>query len=172
MSHPAARCEIPAGSCYYALRYRGEVRRAILSYKFYKMAQYARPLGGILAGSLSRLPRIDCITYVPVSALRLVKRGYDQSRLLAEEVGRRMGVPVYTLLEKTRHTLPQSRLSGARRAAHVQGVYRLAGRQELSDKTVLLIDDIVTTGSTISECAAVLEAHGARVICAALAHGT
>jgi len=118
------------------------------------------------------LSEADCITYVPVSALRLVKRGYDQSRLLAEEVGRRMGVPVYTLLEKTRHTLPQSRLSGARRAAHVQGVYRLAGRQELSDKTVLLIDDIVTTGSTISECAAVLEAHGARVICAALAHGT
>lgn len=167
----AALCEIPAGRCSYALRYRGEVRRAILAYKFRNMAQYDRVLGGILADSLSHLYGINYITYVPVSALRLTKRGYDQSRLLAEEVGRRMGIPVLTLLRKTRHTLPQSRLPGALRAAHVQGVYKAVGRQDLHGKTVLLIDDIVTTGSTISACAAVLESCGARVFCAALAHG-
>jgi len=161
---------IPAGECYYALPYRDEVRRAILAFKFRGKPQYAKHLAHFLAPIIADLPRVDCITFVPVSPLRLMTRGYDQSKLLAEAVGRMLDIPVRPLLCKSRLNRRQSRLTHEDRFANVQNVFRMRGNVDLADCTVVLIDDIVTTGATISECAAVLRNADANVVCVALAH--
>lgn len=71
---------IPAGVCFYALDYEADVRRALIAYKFHNKPQYARALGELLVPLIAPLGHVDCITWAPVSALRLSRRGYDQSR--------------------------------------------------------------------------------------------
>ena len=162
---------IPAGSCLYLLDYAADIRRAILAYKFHGKAQYAKPLGELLVPLISRLGQVDVLTWAPVSALRLVGRGYDQSRLLAEAAGRVLHIPVKRMLRKRRHTRRQSRTAGQDRAENVRGAYSLAAGCHPVGCRIVLIDDIVTTGSTISECSRVLTDAGAQeVICVALAH--
>lgn len=170
-SLPMHEIPIPAGTCRYALDYIADVRRAIIAYKFHDKPQYARALGEILLPIVSSSGNVDCITWAPVSALRLAKRGYDQSRLLAEAVGQSLGIPVRSLLRKHRHTRKQSKTPREKRGENVRGAYSLAGHTSLQGLRIVLIDDIVTTGSTISECCRVLYEAGAReVICVALAH--
>lgn len=170
-SRPLRMLSIPAGTCFYALDYTADVRRAILAYKFHNKPQYARVLGELLVPLIAPLGSVDCITWAPVSALRLSKRGYDQSRLLAAAAGRVLGIPVRSLLRKHRHTRKQSRTSRSKRGENVRGAYSLSGKQTLSGLRIVLVDDVVTTGSTLSECCRVLYEAGAKeVICVALAH--
>ena len=108
--------------------------------------------------------KTDLITWVPVSRRRLRKRGYDQSEHLAKALGVLVGrTPVKTLV-KIRHNNPQSlQKTPAGRRANVIGAYRL-GKESVAGKSVLLIDDVVTSGSTVSECAYVLRAAGAKKV--------
>ena len=99
------------------------------------------------------------VSYVPVSRRRLKKRGYDQSRLLAEAMARRWNTEAETLLRKTRHTPAQSGLSGQRRRTNVRDAY--VALPAAAGRRVLLVDDVVTTGSTLSACAAALRWAGA-----------
>lgn len=170
-SLPVHELPIPAGVCRYALDYVADIRRAIIAYKFHDKPQYARALGELLVPLTPSPEDVDCITWAPVSALRLAKRGYDQSRLLAEAAGRSLGIPVCPLLRKHRHTRKQSQTPHEKRGENVRGAYSLAGRSSLVGLRVVLVDDIVTTGATISECCRVLYGAGAReVVCVALAH--
>jgi ComF family protein len=160
---------IPKGVCLYSLDYAADVRRAILAFKFRHRPQYAVPFGQILAPIAAKL-HADAITYAPVSALRLTQRGYDQSRLLAKAVGRELGIPVVRALYKRRHNRRQSRLDHNARAANVQDVYAARVSAELYGRRVILIDDVVTTGSTMAQCRDVLlDAGVGEVICVALA---
>ena len=113
----------------------------------------------------------DCLTWVPVSPLRKLRRGYDQVELLAKAVGRELGMQPVPLLKKVRHNRPQSGISdGAKRRANVLGVYREMDRTAISGKRILLLDDILTTGATAGECARVLLTAGAKEIhCAVIA---
>lgn len=168
---PPREAKIPVGTCLYVLDYRSEARRAILSFKFRNMPQYAAAFGKLLAPAVREFGRVDCITWAPVSALRLAKRGYDQSRLLAEAVGRELDLPVRPLLHKRRHTRQQARLSRDRRRDNVRGAYAPVRRAVEPGCRVVLIDDIVTTGATLSACCQALYEGGAgEVFCAALAH--
>ncbi len=168
---PPRSIPIDAGTCYYVLDYREGVRRAILAFKFQGMAQYAAALGPLLAPLAAQWGQADCVTWAPVSPLRLQRRGYDQSRLLAEAVGRALDIPVIPLLHKRRHNRRQSRLPRDKRRDNVRGVYAVTERNSPLGLRVLLIDDIVTTGATLSACCQTLYAAGAReVLCAALAH--
>lgn len=107
----------------------------------------------------------DIITWVPLSRKRLRKRGYDQARLLAEELSRISGVGCCRLLQKTRNNPAQSGTGSAeKRRANVSGVYRAADEDQVKGKSILLVDDIVTTGATLSECARVLISAGAREV--------
>ncbi len=170
-SLPVHELPIPTGTCRYALDYVADVRQAIIAYKFHNKPQYAPALGGMLVPLIAASGDVDCITWAPVSALRLAKRGYDQSRLLAEAAGRSLGIPVRPLLRKHRHTRKQSQTPHDKRDENVRGAYSLAGRSPLTGLRVVLVDDIVTTGATISECCRVLYDAGAReVVCVALAH--
>lgn len=113
----------------------------------------------------------DVLTWIPVSRLRKLRRGYDQVELLAKAVGRELGMTPTPLLRKVRHNRPQSGIHGeAERRANVLGVYRLTRGAEVAGKRILLLDDILTTGATAGEAARVLKTAGAKgVHCAAIA---
>lgn len=113
----------------------------------------------------------DILTYVPTAFLRRLRRGYDQMELLCNEVGKELGVTPVKTLRKVRNTPPQSGIKDiSRRRANVLGAYQAACTESLAGKRILLLDDVITTGATISECARVLLTAGAKeVFCASMA---
>lgn len=149
--------------CVSPLWYAGDVRLSILRYKFRGLTGYAEVYGEFLRKCLDENGiSCDSITWVPLSRRRLRERGYDQARLLAEEIARGRGIPCERLLEKRRDTPAQSGLGGREeRKANAAGAYRACDAEKLRDRRVLLVDDIVTTGETLSECARVLKEAGA-----------
>ena len=153
--------------------YEGNVRRSLLRFKFYNARSYGVSYGRILAMRLQREypDGFDMLTWVPVSRLRKLRRGYDQVELLAKAVGRELGLSPVPTLKKIRNNRPQSRLKDpAARRANVLGAYRLLEGAAVKGQRVLLLDDILTTGATAGECARVLLTAGAsEVHCAALA---
>lgn len=159
--------------CAAPLRYEGMARAGLLRFKFQGASGYAGALGALLADCLLTQfsGTFDTVTWVPVSRKRLRKRGYDQAELLARAVCRRWGTRPMRLLWKTADNPAQSGLPGDKRRENVRNVYRAAKPSKIREKRILLIDDICTTGSTLSECARVLlEAGAETVACGALAH--
>ncbi len=158
--------------CVSPLYYRDRAREALLRFKFGRRtgstAAFGRLLADRVAGELAG--QYDLITWVPVSLLRLRKRGYSQSRLLAEETARLLGEECVSLLRKRRYRPPQSGKRGeAARIANVSGAFAAVHPERFTGRRVLLIDDVVTTGATLSECARVLLTAGAeKVVCATL----
>ncbi len=156
--------------------YKGYIRESLRRFKFRRMRHYARSYGRLLAMKLLReYPEgFDVLTWVPVSPVRRFTRGYDQGQLLAEAVGEQLGMRPVAALKKVHHNRPQSGISGqAKRRANVLGVYRITDPQLVAGKRVLLLDDIITTGSTAGECARVLLTAGAEEVhcgCVAAAH--
>lgn len=151
--------------------YEGNVRNAIRRFKFHRRAHLSEGLGRMLAMRLAEaFPEgVDCITWVPVSTLRRMQRGYDQAELLARAVGRELRLPVRRLLRKTRHTVPQSGLStAAERRANVRGAFSPQPGASAEGLRVLLTDDVLTTGATASECARVLRDMGVKSVDAAM----
>ena len=153
--------------------YEGNVRSSILRYKFYHARSYSVSYGRILGMKLLREypDGFDILTWVPVSRLRKLRRGYDQVELLAKAVGSELGVTPVPTLKKIRNNRPQSRMKDpAARKANVLGAYRILESADVKGKRVLLLDDILTTGATAGECARVLLTAGAsEVHCAVLA---
>lgn len=160
-------------SCVSPLYYENSVRESLLRYKFYQLTAYAQPFGKLIADCAEEYieGQVDIISWVPLSPKRLRARGYDQARLLAETVARQLGIPCVPVLRKKRHTKQQSRVgSMEKRRANISGAYEIIDKERISGKQILLIDDIVTTGSTFSECARTLGMGGAdKVYCAAAA---
>ena len=153
--------------------YEGNVRSSLLRYKFGGHKGYAKVYGRLLAMKLLREnPEcFDILTYTPISRLRRFRRSYDQVLLLAEAAAAELGTEVVPTLKKIRHNPPQSGIGdAAHRRANVMGVYRAVDPQRFAGKRILLLDDIITTGATLSECARVLLTAGAKEVhCAAIA---
>lgn len=153
--------------------YEGYVRKSLLRYKFYNARSFASVYGRFLAMKLLQThpEGFDVLTWVPVSRLRKVRRGYDQVELLARAVGAELGMRPVRLLKKIRHNRPQSGISdAAQRRANVLGVYKMVPGQDVAGKRVLLLDDILTTGATAGEAARILRTAGAKEVhCAAVA---
>ena len=153
--------------------YEGNVRRSLLRFKFQNARSYASCYGRMLAMKLLReYPEgFDVLTWVPVSRLRKLRRGYDQVELLAKAVGAELGMTPVPMLKKIRNNRPQSRLdSASARRANVLGAYKLLDGDPVKGKRVLLLDDILTTGATAGECARMLLSAGAKEVhCAAVA---
>jgi ComF family protein len=102
----------------------------------------------------------------------LRERGFNQAVLLVRELSRQTGIPFRKrILRKRKPTVPQVSLSGAEREKAVRGSFHVVGREELEGKSILLVDDVYTTGATVNECSKVLLAGGAkRVDVLTLAH--
>lgn len=159
--------------CVSPLVYTGNVRKSMLKYKFKDEKGYSRAYGRLLADCIREnlTERYDIITWVPLSEKRLKKRGYDQAMLLAMAACNYLeDVPV-ELLKKHTEIPAQSSVAGVeKRRANVSGVYTVTDEYLIRGKRILLIDDITTTGATLSECARTLRLFGAAdVVCATLA---
>lgn len=157
--------------CAAPLRYEGTVRDALHGLKFHGRASSAAPLGTLVAECAGKhfAGRFDTVTWTPVSRRRLRERGYDQAELLARSACCRWGTKPVRLVWKTKNNPAQSGLeSAAQRQVNVQGVYKASGKAR--GRKILLIDDICTTGATLSSCAqALLDAGAERVLCASVA---
>ena len=152
--------------------YKGNVRHCLLRYKFHRASHLAEPLGKMMAMKVleGSAEDVSLVTWVPISPVRRFVRGYDQDELLAKVIGAELGIPCVPLLKKIRHNRPQSGIEGhAKRRANVLGVYRCENPDRISDAKVLLVDDILTTGATASECARVLLTAGAKEVHCAVA---
>ena len=159
--------------CAAPLRYQDKVRDSIRRYKFNGRRGYHKLYGKLVAQCVHDhlAGRYDLITWVPLSSQRKKERGYDQAFLLASAAALELGEVAVETLRKERHTAAQSGLTeAAQRRANVLGAYTPVDPELVAGKRVLLIDDVVTTGSTLSECARTLRTMGAAdVVCAALA---
>lgn len=157
--------------CAAPLWYENDVREAVRRFKFHGGVSAAGPLGELIARAAAERfsGEFDVVAWVPVSAKRLRKRGYDQSRLLAERACALWGVEPEALLRKVRDNPAQSGLESAGdRWKNTRDVYEAQG--DAAGKRVLLIDDICTTGATlVSAAGTLLSAGAAGVVCAAAA---
>ena len=159
----ARKVEFTAG-CFSPLAYQGPVREAFHRYKFSRVRAYGRPFALLMAQCLRDhlAEPADALTWAPLSRERLRERGFDQARLLAELVGAELSLPAVPTLRKARNTAPQSELKeAAARRANALGAYALLPGADVAGKRLILVDDVVTSGSTMAECARLLAGAGA-----------
>ena len=152
------------------LYYEDSVRRALLHYQFHNARARGRVFGWLVATELQKKDALDfdVVTWVPLSRKREHRRGYDQARIIAEAAAKNLGREAVGLLRKIRDVPAQSGLMTAEaRRANISGCYEVIDPNLIAGKRVLIIDDIVTTGSTLSECARMLLLSGAEEVCAA-----
>ena len=154
----------------------GKVHQALVDYKYHQRESYGVCFGRWM-GACARRCRsdpFDLVTWVPVSRRRLRERGFDQCRLLAVQVAKVYGMrPVRTLKKwKDVPSLASSEASPAMRRKLVAGVYRVISPETVAGKRILLVDDIITTGSTLEEAAGTLRAAGAAEVCCVTAART
>jgi ComF family protein len=114
----------------------------------------------MLAGPVS-FPPVDLIMPVPLHPSRLREREYNQSLLLADRLNRRLGGMLsYDNLQRTRRSVPQTELSRAARLKNLRRTFTVSRPAEVAGKRILLIDDVLTTGTTVNECAKALRRAG------------
>lgn len=150
--------------------YKDNVRASLLRYKFHGQQSYAPVYTKFLTEKLRQeaMTDFDILTYIPVSPLRRWKRGFDQMELLCRYVARELDTQPVRTLRKTRHTRPQSGIRDpAHRRANVLGAFSVINPEAVRGKGILLLDDVLTSGATASECARVLLTAGASQVCLA-----
>jgi ComF family protein len=146
--------------------YSGSLQQMIHRWKYQGKTTLTGPLVEWMVSGLHRYwdpPDFDLLLPVPLHTRRLRERGFNQVLLLAKGLSRRTGIPCRKkLLQKKRTTTPQVELSGADRERAVKDAFCVAGSEGLEGKSILLLDDVFTTGATVNECARILIAAGAR----------
>lgn len=101
----------------------------------------------------------DCVTSVPLHKKDRLERGFDQAQMLGQAVAKRLCFPYEVTLTKITHTAPQKELKAVQRSGNLLGVFDVC--TDVSGKTILLVDDVITTGATLDECAKMLKIFGA-----------
>ena len=145
--------------------YDGALREAIHALKFDGRRALAKPLGLLMADAAIDDPRfreVEAVIPVPLHPQRLKERGFNQSELLANAVAQALNRPVAALLRRIRPTAAQSGLSEADRRKNVRDAFAATGR--LDGVVALLVDDVLSTGSTTSACARELTRAGAEEV--------
>ncbi|MBR2593460.1 MAG: ComF family protein [Firmicutes bacterium] len=144
-----------------------KVRNSVHNLKYYGGRINVKPYAQIMfdymqSGGKFDSSDFDIVTFVPMFPEKERRRGYNQARLIAEQFAEICGKPCEDLLAKTIYTTPQSRLSGDERKLNVKDTFAAMGADKIKGKRILIIDDVLTTGSTINECAKVLSENGAK----------
>ena len=151
--------------CLSPFAYDGKIRQAICDYKFKGITDYSDffsiKISEIIKGTLKK---VDFITSVPLHKLRQKERGFNQSEIIASKVGKILGIQYKELLVKIKKNKIQHELSGSERSQNVLGVYKSTNEKFIEGKSIILCDDILTTGNTLKECAKMLLKSGAKEI--------
>ena len=157
--------------CVAALLYDGKVRTAVHKLKFRGRKSVAAALGRLVAFQVRAHlgTEFDLITFVPTNKHNRFKRGYDHAQLIAKHVGSYLNLPVQPVLRKIRRTKAMFGLDHFERMKNIEGAFATVRRADIRGKRILIIDDVLTTGSTLSECAATMLNEGACEVCAAVA---
>src|SRR4051812_26214311 len=149
-------------------RARGVVRDFIHRFKynghFYLRHQLAAWMAAGLEDHRLREPQIDALVPVPLHSARRREREFNQAEVLAGIVAAGAGLTVEPLLERIRYTTTQTRLNREERMENLRGAFRIRPRAAVADRHFVLIDDVMTTGSTVDECARVLTEAGAATV--------
>lgn len=140
-------------SLIWGLKYRGEVAlsKELAGYLYQTFNEIGQP------------SQVEAITFVPLSKLRQRERGFNQAELLAKDLGKKLNLAVFPALCKIKETKPQTGLNPQERKENIKGAFALAATP--SCKSILLIDDVYTTGATVNECSRVLKEGGYEQVC-------
>lgn len=156
-----------------AYRSRGLVRKILLDFKYGRQIHLrhlvGRWLGAALNDSRLQARTFDMIVPVPLHPARERQRGFNQAQLLADILSARMSIKPMSILQRVRFTTTQTAFDRAERMENLRNAFRLRRNANVRDLRVLLVDDVLTTGSTLSECARVLKEAGAQSIFAVTA---
>ena len=145
--------------------YEGNVKEAIFKLKFNGERYIAKTFAYYLSLSYHLLnENFDIIVPLPLSAKRLKERGYNQSELIAKELSKIVGVECKLVLDKVVHTPKQSNVEITERSKNVENVFKVNSVKDIKNKSILLIDDIFTTGATVNSASRELMRKGARSV--------
>ena len=137
-------------------------KRLIYNFKYLNHPEIAEGLSEIMPGPVFRdYLRADMLTYVPLHRRRLYKRGFNQTEAFAKAVAGKTGVPLHNLLTRKRDTKPQSSLHYHSRLENLTNAFEINKKTDIRNKSVIIIDDIYTTGATMEACAETLKKGGA-----------
>jgi ComF family protein len=156
----------PTDECIAFASYGGALATAIRHFKYEDAAYLARPLGALLRMACRAAKfRADLVVPVPLHRHRLIERGYNQSALLAREVAAELGVRLAArALARITDTAVQAELARGARHANVRGAFRVRSPRAVEGRAIALVDDVMTTGATLSACATPLLEAGARSV--------
>ena len=140
---------------------REPMREIIRHLKYRNKKSLSKHLGEMMVETPGSNGHWDAVLPVPLHHARKRERGYNQSDLLAREVGRKLGIPVLEkALQRVRNTKSQTGLEREERLLNVKGAFRVKDKQAVSGKAVLLVDDVTTTGATLEACGEALALAG------------
>lgn len=156
----------------FVCEYNGIVKNSIIKYKFYDKPGYHRAFANIIYKKLLKTKEysdIDIILSVPLHKKRESIRGYNQSLLISRQLSKIMKIKETSyVLRRTVNTEAQSSLDKSARMKNVKNAFEVIFTDDIKNKSILLIDDILTTGNTINECCKVLKRAGANKVFAAV----
>lgn len=144
--------------------YDGLIKKAIYSYKYHNKAYFYKLFGNLLVDFMKSISytEFDCIASVPLYPSKMRERGYNQSELIARYIASKLSIPYVDAIKRTKKTLKQSGQSREQRKKNMKGAFEIKQPAEkIINNSVLLVDDIYTTGSTVDECSKVLVNYGA-----------
>ena len=145
--------------------YEKAIRKLITSFKYDNCRYLAEYFGDKLTLIyLKNCFNADGFCYIPMTEKAERKRGYNQSKLLAERVAFKTGVPILDCLVKTKQTTRQAKLKRKERLENLKGVFKVNKRKIVKDKTLVIIDDVTTTGATAEVIAKALKKAGAKAV--------
>ncbi len=152
--------------CQVLCQYRQGIKKIIQQIKFHQALNYLPHIEWLLnkEGDLAYFKEIEIVVPVPLAEARLKKRGFNQSEKIFYHWAKEKGWSWQNSLIRKKDTIPQYDLSPSERQKNIKNAFALALDQEVKHKTILLVDDIFTTGATMDECAKVLKAAGAKKV--------
>ncbi|MGA7826601.1 MAG: ComF family protein [Geobacteraceae bacterium] len=171
IDHPCGHClttRRPFAGARTAALFEGPLQELIHRFKYGRKIQLSRPLGLLTASALWDYQAglsLDYVVPVPLHRRRLRERGFNQSQLIGRILAKNWKIPLsVNNLRRIRWTTPQTCLSAAERERNIKGAFDVAMTDSFKGKRLLLVDDVYTTGNTVSECAKTLRQSGAKEV--------
>lgn len=139
------------------------IQKLIRLLKFSYIKNIAITLGKTLEHKTKNI-QPDIITFVPLHRIRKNERGFNQAEEIAKHLSERHNIPIQKLIKRVRNTRPQTETAKKERKSNLLNAFILEKNCVVKNKTILILDDVYTSGATLSECAKILKKHGAKKV--------